>query len=191
MNRTRAAHGEQHEFARVLTGGQRAYPVHFLSHDAVDQPLDLPGGFDDRNVQRLGDLSLQRFLGAVRPQLGFASEKAVGIDVSQHQIGVRDGRFAAAAVVGGGPRIRARTVGADLELAVDDTGDRSPARSDRPMRDIGNLNAETVDDRIHLIDPFASLDDQADIETGAAHVGDDDVALVHQPSDVVGADDRG
>ena len=43
VHRAGAAHGEQHELARIVPGGERADAVHLLAHDAVDQALHLPG----------------------------------------------------------------------------------------------------------------------------------------------------
>ena len=60
VHRARPAHREQDELARVLPGCKRADAIHLLPHDAVDQPLDRPGGFNDGDIQRRWRSALQR-----------------------------------------------------------------------------------------------------------------------------------
>ena len=122
--RTGATEGEQRGLRRVAA--------------ALDgDPAHRPGRLRHQDVQHAGRRALGRHLHRLRQRLPDAvprpfvverhrsAEERVGVDVSEHETGVGDGRLRPAAPVADGPRLGARALRTDVEETGVETGDRA------------------------------------------------------------------
>src|SRR3546814_3388155 len=96
-----------------------------------------------------------------------------GIEIAEQHIGVGHGRLQSAAVITGRTRIGPGADRADLhglEHAIV-AADGSAAGTERHQMHHRNRHHPAFDDRVEVIVLDATFDDDADVETGAAHVG--------------------
>ena len=103
--------------------------------------------------------------------------KIVGVDVTQHDVGIRDGRPGAAAAVAHGTRIGAGAFWADLDEPHVGMGKAATASADLEQLDSRHVDGEAATLAIaHLIDLEGGSDrrlpaiDGAELGRGSAHV---------------------
>ena len=123
-----------------------------------------------------------RGLAGLEPHL--AAEEVSGIEPAQHEVGVGDGRFGAAAPVAGRPGHRAGAARPDIKTAlVVEPGDRAAADADFENVDHVAADREARIRPADVIDRFhgvaAALDHRA-FRRGAAHVERDEVIDTEQ-----------
>ena len=175
----RAAEGEQHEIARIEAFFHRHLADH-VGHLQLDDAAD-PGG-------ALRCIHSQGFCkpadGIYRCpfiQLNLPAREVVGVEVAEDQLGIGDGRHAAAAAVAHRPGESAGAVGADghgARLGLD-AHQAAAARADRLQVDFRQEVLVLVGVADERVGRLAVVDDR-DVERGAAHVGGDDVFLAHR-----------
>ena len=113
--------------------------------------------------------------GAVEP--GFGAVKPLGVDQSQHQVGVGHGWHRAAASVAGRARVGAGAARADAGQSARVGGDDAPAAgADRDDVDRGELQVVTVDAALDA-GQGRTIYKQADVAAGAPHVERDAVTM--------------
>ena len=106
------------------------------------------------------------------------AQQAVGIEPAQHQVGVGDGGFAAAAAVADRPGPRAGALRADAQHARGiDRGDRAAAGADRVHVDHRHVDGHGVFQLELARHGRHGVLDQADVGRGAAHVVGDEVGM--------------
>ncbi len=105
------------------------------------------------------------------------SEERLGIEQPEHHVGVGHGRFAALPVARR-PRVGPRRTRPDPQATalLVDVGDRSAAARDRPQVEVCRVERVLLEDLLTRQGRLA-IDDQADLERRASHVGRDDVAV--------------
>ena len=129
VHRTSAAKRDQREFARVVTALYR-HDAQGFGHAGVDDFDDPRGRFINGEPERIGDPMYRRFRrGGVDPQR--ASEQGFGIEITEHNIGVADGRLRAATTISGRSRIGAGALWADFQRpTLIDPGNTASAGTD-------------------------------------------------------------
>ena len=115
VRRCRTTRPHQHEVARIVAAFHRD-AADAVDHVAVDDGVHAVGGTLDGNPQWIGDF-LHRLAGLLEIERQLAAEQAIGIEIAQHQIGIRCRRFGTALPVAGRPWFRARRLRADLDEA--------------------------------------------------------------------------
>ena len=99
----------------------------------------------------------------------------VGVQVAQHQVGVRAGGFGAPQAVAGRARVGARALRPHAQqAALVDPADGAAARADGDHVQHGPADAQAVDLALGGGEGLAVFD-QGDVEAGAAHVAGDAV----------------
>ena len=125
----RAAKREQREAARVDAAPHRD-EAHPLGHVRVDDAVNAARGGEPVDAERGGD-SIDRALGQPCIEPPFAAEEIRRVEIAEHQIGVGDGRLAAALAVAGRARHRAGALRPDMQDAAGiDPRDRAAAGAD-------------------------------------------------------------
>ena len=101
------------------------------------------------------------------------------VDAAEQQVRVGHRRPRPAAAVARGPGVGARALGADAQAAGLGVGERAAAGADRVDVDDRHQQREALEHRLrrHVGLP---VDDQRDVEAGAAHVDADQVRAVEQ-----------
>ena len=187
VDRAGAAEGDEDEVARVVAFVDRRLAAE-VGHARVDDPLDPLGGVLDRDAERLGDAAADRLDRGGFVELHAAAEEGVGVDEAEDHVGVGDGRLGPTAAVTGRPGDGAGAGRADPQRAVLDPGDRAAAGADRLHRD-GRHRDRLVVHEGDRAEQRPAVDDQADVEAGAAHVGGHHVLLAELLGDQPRADD--
>ena len=178
MDRTRAAEPIDDEIARIVSALDR-HLAHQVGHVMVGDLDDSCRRVAHTHIERPGDFLLDRLDRQRAIQLQVTTEEIVGIDVAQNNIGIgHRGVFAAAAVTGR-TRIRPGALRPDPQPTETGQGDRAAAGADR--HDVNRRHEQRVlaDCRCRR-DYRLAVDDQADVEAGAADVGADDVPVPQQ-----------
>ena len=126
------AAAERHHAARAIVeaalGGVDAEGA---GHVLADDVVDAPGRAQRLEAERLGDAVADGRLGGGAVERHGAAEEEAGIEIAEHEVGVRQRRLGAAAAIAGGPRIGAGAARADAqEAAVVDLGDAAAAGAD-------------------------------------------------------------
>ena len=143
----------------------------------------MDGGFFDADAERLGDFFANGLNGAILIEAHSAAVIILGIEVAEDDVGVGDSRLGAAEIETGGAGHRAGAARADLHAIFEQfvhAGDGAAAGADRESLDHGDADHPAVDDGAEIVAADAVLDDQADVEAGAAHVGHDDVLVAER-----------
>ena len=176
MQGARATKSDQGKVARVqaaLDGHQAHAPGHAL----VDHGQHRLGGLLQTEVHLCAQ-ALDRSAGTFHIQAGaVAVHSAVGVDATQHHIGIGHGGFGAATAISHGAGHGPRTARAHLQHAAPvEVGNAAPARANGVHIDHGQAHGDAkvqVGEFGHL--GFA-VDDDGHIKTGAAHVTGDHMA---------------
>ena len=119
---------------------------------------------------------------ALRVERHPATDETGGIDVPEHDIDVRQSRPFAAPGVAGRSGIRACALRADAQTTVHRAHQTAAARSDRDDVD-GRQEHDVPVDGGRGAEQGAAVQNEADVEAGASHVGADEVAVAHLLSD--------
>src|SRR5690349_15929651 len=114
MYRSGATEGEDRVRARVLTALDRV-DAGRVGHVLVDDLMNAPGGRENVEPERLGDLSSDRLAGRVDIQTHLAAEEIVRVEVTEDEVGIGDGWRRPATPVASRSRHCARRVRPDLE----------------------------------------------------------------------------
>jgi hypothetical protein len=155
-----------------------------LGHGGVHRLMHRPGGLDRREAERRGEPRGDRRFRRRDIELHLTAEEAVGREVAEQKVAIRDRRLRPAEPVAGGPRVAARAVGADAHKAERiDARERSAARADFDHLDHRHLErqpaalAEAIDTRDLEVEAPRRLAavDQRGLGGGAAHVEAEDV----------------
>ena len=148
-----------HVHRPCTTGGhhrKRARIVALLSnvdarsrrHVFIDDVANAPRHIGHRELEFVCEFT-QRGFGQITPQLHFTTEKVVGIEIAQHQIGIGDGGFGAALPVTRRAGISARALRADVQQAqIIHMRDRAAT----------GTNLDEVDARYQYRQPRAALE---------------------------------
>ena len=124
-----AAESEQREMPGIDTAAHRDEPYP-LCHCRVDDAVDAAGRGEPVDPELGGD-TVDRGLGGRPVEAAPAAEKARGIEIAEHQIGVGDRRGGAAGAVAGRTGNGAGALRTDMQDAAGvDPGDRAAARAD-------------------------------------------------------------
>ena len=95
MNRTGAAERDQHRAGRIAAALAHMN-AHRGRHRLVDDVVDGPGRGGRGKAERLGDLRCDCLIGGGAVEPHGAAGKAIRIEITEHQIGIRDGRLGTA-----------------------------------------------------------------------------------------------
>ena len=177
MHRPGAAERDEREVPRLdpLLDRDRADRLRHLGVDHVADPL----GHDFRlEVQFVGE-SRYGVVRGVDVERHPAARERVGLDAAEHEVGVGDGRLGAAAPVTGRTRIGAGALWADAKPARLGIGDRAASGADRVDVDDRHQQREPLERSLGG-DVGLAVDDQRDVEAGAAHVDADQVLASEQ-----------
>ena len=178
-----AARTHQHEIARVITTLHRdaADAVH---HVVVDDGVHAIGRAFDRDAERIRNLGLDRLPGLREIERQLAAQKAIRVEIAQHEVGVRRRRLRAALAVTGRPRLRARRLRADLDEAEGvDPADRAAARTQRFHLD--HRHADAIAQEVDvLVEVGLPVLGERDVEGRATHVHRDHVLLLERCGDI-------
>ncbi len=133
----------------AVVGGRAAAFQHVHAggggHVFVDDAVDAPRRFFDRQSHRLGEMFVQGPPGGVLVEFHLAAEKAVGADIAQHQIGIGDGGQFAAAPIACRTRIGFRALRTDLRQAQPINGsDTAAASANLDHVDGGDLDRQSA-----------------------------------------------
>ena len=178
VDRAGAAEREQRQAGGVVAalGGVHAGGA---GHVLVDEAVDAPGGLLDGQVERLGDVGLDRLRRRVDVERHLAAEEEVGVEVAEHEVGVGDRGLRPAAAVTGRAGVGARGLRAAGEQPERvDVGERPAADADLDHVDRRRLDREAAAAReavgargLELVrDQRAAVLDQAQLGRRAAHV---------------------
>ncbi len=173
----------QDEVARVEACTQR-HSSQQVGHLVVGDFANAGGRLCHVHSQRLGDILADRLMRSFDIQAHLTAEEILRVDDAQHHIGIGDRRLDTASPVAGRTRRRARAFGANREVTVLHAGDRSAARTDGGHLDRRQGHVETPF-LAHRLEQRLTVDDQADIEAGAAHVGGQDVLVAQQLTELL------
>src|SRR5438270_12574055 len=101
-------------------------------HVGIRDSQDAGSGGGDIEAERAGDARFDRACRRFGVEGQFAAEPGVGSEAAEHEIGIGNGRLAAAAAVAGRTGYRLGAARADPErAALVDPGDRATAGADR------------------------------------------------------------
>jgi hypothetical protein len=126
MQRARAAE-RHHAAGAIVEAALAGVDAEGARHVLADDVMDAPGRAHEIEVERLGDAVAHRGLGGGAVERHGAAEEEAGIEVAEHEVGVRQRRPGSALAIAGGPRIGAGAARADAqEAAVVDLGDAAP-----------------------------------------------------------------
>ena len=134
----------------------------------------------DTQAERLGDLLRMAAYCRIAIELHASAEEIVGRDDAQHHVGVGHRGKRAAAAVADGPGLGAGAFGPDAQQSTLDARDRSAAGADGA--DVDHRRVEVVAAGLMLgRNERLAVDDDRDVEAGAAHIGGDDIAMSRGP----------
>ncbi len=186
VHRPGAAEGKQGEAAGIdaaLDGDDAQRPHHLLVGDAQDAF----GGLDLIEAQR-GGKGADSIRGRVRVEGHVAGQLRVGGEPAEQQVGVGDRGLAAAASVGGGPRIGAGRARPDAQgAAAVAPADRAAAGADGVDVDHRQLD-RAAGDRARVGPLHLARLDHADVARGPTHVEAQRVAVAGELGQQPGAD---
>jgi len=130
---------------------------------------------------------------ALDAQTQTAAVEGLGRQIAEHNIGVGHRRLFAAQIVGSGARHRTSALRADLDPPGGpiEAGDGAAARADRARLEHRDPDLPTVDERPRPVRARPAALDDAHVETGAAHVGENQIFLAQFTADESGAQQAG
>ena len=198
MGAGRAAIGIQGEGARIVSAFDRNLADQ-IGHARIHDFQDAGGGFLQVKPEGLGDTLGNCARRQCRVEFVGAAEEIFRIDNTADQQRVGDGRFGAAPAIGRRAGIRSRALRADMKAIAVCPGDAAAAGTDRHQLYRRQRDRQAlVEIRPRVFFKRIAVD-QADIETGAAHIGGDDLVVTEliaqetrrdQSADRAGIDDR-
>src|SRR5439155_27306524 len=109
VDRSGAAERHARESAGILASTDRD-DADRAFHRERDDLVDAPRRVHHRHAERLRDRPLDRAHGRLTIQTTRAAEEVAGIEIPEHEIGVRHGRLVTAAAIARGSGIRAGAV---------------------------------------------------------------------------------
>ena len=188
VHRPRAPEREQRAPATVDAAFHRD-PAQSPQHRRVRHPHHAEGGLFHRLAHRRRE---RRDGGSGRTGVepDTAADHAIGIHVTQHQVGVRHRRPCASAGVAGGTGIGPGALRSDHQGTVVEAGDRAAAGSDGLHRD-HRLTQRPAAERSVARHLRLAGEHQADIGRGASHVEADGVIDVELAGDPARGGDAG
>ena len=174
VHRPGPAGDDERQLARVVAALERDV-LRPGGHHQVDHLGHRGGRLDDVEPERPGHPALDGLAGEIGTQGHAAAEEVLGVDVSEHQVGVGAGRLRTAAAVGGragaGPGAARPHV---QEPAVVEPADRAAAGPDRVHVDHRQGDRMSIDLALPRHLHLAVLDDRG-VEARAAHVDDHEI----------------
>ena len=183
VQRAGAAESDHRGLARVDALLHR-HGAHRERHGGIGDLHDAEGCFLDAEARRAAELLLDGALGRLDVELHRAVEEALGVDPSEHEVGVGDDWIGRAFAIGRRPRIGARALRPDMDAAGRIApGDRAAAGADLDDvddRDLHRLAAGFAADHVAVLDRRNAVGDQARLRGGAAHVEADGALDAHQ-----------
>ena len=147
--------------------------VRMACHLGVRHVADALGDVDDAEAEAFADRG-ERPLRRLEVEAHLTAREGIGVDAAEHEVGVGHGRFDAAAAVAGGAGGRACRAGPDAQAARLDPGDGAAAGADRVDVHHAHEHGLTLERRLGR-DVGHAVDDERDVEGGAAHVDADEV----------------
>ena len=160
-----------------------------FGHVGVDDALDAPGGLDDVDGERLGDVTADRLACSVDVESHPTAGEGLRRHVPEHDVGIGDRRLRAAASVADRSRVRARALGADEQGALADPRDRAAPGADALHVDHRQTDVVAVAPVPVGLDLGTTVAHEREVEAGAAHVDGHEVAHAHRARSEGGAHD--
>ena len=176
VQRTRTAEHDQREVTRIMTlldGHQTCASCHLM----IDDGKNRFGSLFDAEAQLVAEgIDRHPCIRHVELLQVFHADGAIGIDASEHGVGVSDCGFGAAAGEANGTGHRTRAARTDLQgAAAVQRRDAAATGADRVHVDHRHAQGNTEVQLGGPGNPRGATDHDGDVITGAAHVAGDDI----------------
>ena len=182
MRRRRATCAHQHEITRIIATLNRD-TADAVDHVGVDDGEHAIGGAFHRQTQRVSD-AFDRIVGLLRIQRQASADKAIGVQIAKHDIGVRHSGQLPALAITGWPRIGARRLRAHLQKThLVNPADRAAACAQGFHLNHRHANAVAQEVDV-LVDIGRAVFSQRDVKRGAAHIHRDHIGFAERRADI-------